>query len=382
MPRASSIKPLRLNLLDRYVLREWLKIFALALGATLGVILMQTLYQDLRDLMDRKASFADTLLFIGVRMPSFLALVVPIVLLVSLLYALGQLHRNNEIIAMRAAGLSVLRLTRSIWLSGVVLCGVMWWLNSEIVPRSVEASRALSDQLEFEYQAKRATQSDLIGVTRTLTFDNHRQGRMWLINRFSRANLHAYGVTVSELDAKRREKLRVEAREAKFDPVRNYWVFWNGRQTEFDTETGDIARTVPFSEFSRPNYTEDPELMLIFDIKPSNLSFFELRRIIDYFQTEENPKVTAYAVRYYGLISDTLAPLIIIAIAIPFAVSGIRVNPAVGVSKSLGLFLLYFIFLKLSTVLGTRKVLDPMLAAWVPNLAMIGVGAWVFFKRR
>ena len=93
-----------MNLLDRYVLREWLKILALAMGATIGLIIVQTLVGDLRDLLDHGASLGDTLLYILVKMPSFLSVVVPIVLLVSLLYSLGQLHRTNEIIAMRAAG--------------------------------------------------------------------------------------------------------------------------------------------------------------------------------------------------------------------------------------------------------------------------------------
>jgi len=371
----------KLNLLDRYVLREWLKTLGLAMGATLGLIVMQTLFDDFRELIDRGASWGDTLLFIGVRMPSFLAVVLPIVLLVSLLYALGQLHRTNEIVAMRAAGLSLFRITRSIWISGVVLCGVMWWLNASVVPWSVETTRALSDQFEFEFQAKTAANS-LIGVTRTVAFDNQRQGRMWLINRYSRYNQRAYGVTVSELDAKRREKTRVQAREAKFDPQRNCWIFWGGRETWIDPETREITRTVPFDEKAKPHYTEEPSLMLIFDLKPSDLSFFELRRIIDYFRIEENPKLTAYAVRYYGLLADTLMPLIIIAIGIPFAVTGVRVNPAVGVSKAIGLFLIYFVFLRISTVLGTRGLLDPMLAAWIPDFAMSAVGAWVFFKRR
>ena len=42
----------RLNLIDRYILREWLKIFTLVLGATLGLLLMQALYDDFRDLVE------------------------------------------------------------------------------------------------------------------------------------------------------------------------------------------------------------------------------------------------------------------------------------------------------------------------------------------
>lgn len=370
-----------MNLLDRYILREWLKILALAMGATLGLILMQTLYEDLHELIEHGATFADMIMYVVIKMPSFLALVIPIVLLVSLLYAFGLLHRNNEILAMRAAGLGLMRITRSIWIAGLILCALTWWLNASVVPWSVEASRALSDQLEFEYQSTHADKS-VLGLTRTIAFDNQRQGRIWMINRYNRYTQRAYGVSVSELDLKRQEKTRIVAREAKFDLDRNCWVFWNGRETWIDPETRDITRTVPFEEKVLPHYTEDPKLMLIFDIKPANLSFFELQRIIDHFRIEENPKVTMYAVRYYTLLADTLSPLIIIVIGVPFAVTGVRVNPAVGVSKAIGLFVLYFIVLKFSGVLGTRGIMEPVMAAWIPNIVMGLLGAWVFYRRR
>jgi lipopolysaccharide export system permease protein len=129
-------------------------------------------------------------------------------------------------------------------------------------------------------------------------------------------------------------------------------------------------------------YTEDPSLMLVFDVKPKDLSFFELRRIIEYFQIDDNPKLTIYLIRYYEVLTSTLGPLIVIAIAIPFAVSGVRVNPAVGVSKSLGLFLLYFVLMKFATALGVRGTLDPLLAACAPNVAMLLAGAWFFTRMR
>jgi lipopolysaccharide export system permease protein len=370
-----------LNLIDRYVLREWLKILVLAMGATLGLIVMQTLYEDLHDLLEHGATMADTLLLLAVKVPSFLAIVIPIVLLVSLLYALGQLHRNNEITAMRAAGMSLFRITRSIWIAGFFICGLVWWLNSSVVPWSVERSSSIKDQLEYEFEAQHVDQNHA-GLTRAVTFDNQRQGRIWFINRYNRFSSRAYGVSVSELDSKRKEKTRLVAREAAFDLKKNCWVFWNGRETWLDPETGDITRTVAFDEKTKVNYTEDPKLMLIFDLKPTNLSFFELQRIIDYFRIEENPKVTLYAVRYYGLLADTLSPLIIIAIAIPFAVTGVRVNPAVDVSKSIGLFVLYFLVQKFATVLGSRDVLDPVEAAWVPNVAMLILGVTLFIRRR
>ena len=109
----------------------------------------------------------------------------------------------------------------------------------------------------------------------------------------------------------------------------------------FDPETGDNTSSTPFTEKLFPQFQEDPRLMMLIDRRPIDLSFNELRQLIDYLSRENNSKSIPYAVRYYGLIADVLVPLIVIAIAIPFAVSGVRVNPAVGVSKSIGLFFLY-----------------------------------------
>ena len=83
-----------------------------------------------------------------------------------------------------------------------------------------------------------------------------------------------------------------------------------------------------------------------------------------------------------GLLADTLGPLIILAIAIPFALSGVRVSPAVGVSKSIGLFFAYYLLANFSTLLGGKGLLDPLWAAVMPNLTMIGVGTYLFGRMR
>lgn len=363
-----------MTLIDRHLLREWLSMLGLVLCATLGLLLMQAMYDDFRDLLSDGATFTDVVVYYAVKLPSYLSVVLPLTLLVSSLYALGQLHRNNEITAMRAAGLGLFRITRVLWLAGGFLCVVMWYINATVIPWSVEESRTLLQNLQFRAEAKAASAVDRIGTTTGVAFDNQRQNRMWYFNRYSRFTGRGYGVTVSELDPQRREKTRISAAEASYDPARGSWTFHQGRETWLDPETGEVIRTVAFAEKPIPHFREDPALMLVFDLKPADLSFSELSRIIEYFSVDENPKVVTYAVRYYGLLAETLGPLIILAIAIPFAISGVRVNPAVGVSKSIGLFLLYFLLLKLCTALGGREIMTPLWAALLPNLAMLLVG--------
>ncbi len=370
-----------MSLIDRYVLREWLGALFLVLGATVGLLLMQAMYDDLGDLLDVGAEAVDIVFYYTVKLPSFLSVVLTLSLLLSLLYTLGRLHRNLEITALRAAGLGFFRITRVIWLAGVLLCGVTWWLNGTVIPWSVETSRSILQDLRVRGQG-RIESADRVEAVYSVAFDNRREDRMWFMNRYSRYTDRGYGVMVTELDEQRREKTRIQAREAWFNEETGSWVFVDGRETWIDPETGEVQLSPRFEEKEIRRFREDPALMLVFDQKPQDLSFFELERVIAFHRATDDPKVKRYAVRYYGLLAETLGPLIIIALAIPFAVAGVRVNPAVGVSKSIGLFLLYFVLFKASTGLGARSVIDPRWAALAPNLFMLGLGVVLMWRTR
>lgn len=381
-PSARSLVSPRVNVIDRYILGEWLKIFGLILCAMLGLLVMQALYDDFRDLLTVGAGTGDILYYYATLMPSYLSVVLPISLLLSLLYVLGKLHRSNELTAIRAAGLNIFASTRALWVSALLLCGLSLALNARVVPWSVETSRRLFESFQYRAEEQKGVAGGNLGMVTGVAFDNTRSGRMWYINRYSRFAGKAYGVTVSELDRERRERTRYMARDATYDAALRRWTFRDGREMWFDPEGGELIRTRTFAEKTIAHFTEDPELMLLIDRKPTNLSFYELQRIVDYFTLEDNPKVVRYAVRYYSLIADTLGPLIILAIAIPFAVSGVRVNPVVGVSKSIGLFFAYYLLTSVATMLGGRGYLDPVWAAVMPNLAMVGLATWFFGRMR
>ncbi len=369
------------QILERHILREWLKILGLVLVTAVALPLLAKMYDNFRDLVDDGAGAADIIAYYAVLAPGFLNDVLPLAMLVSLLYSLGQLHRNNEFTAMRAAGLGLFRLTRGIWVIGALGCALVWLLNSQVEPWSTEEAHRIKDSLEFRHEA-RTEGVERAGLVSSVTFDNRADGRLWFLNRYNRFAGRAYGVTVSVLDAARRETVRYEAREAEYNAASRSWTFRDGTELQFDVETGEIVRPVPFAVRTLPQFHEDPELMLLIDQNPIDLSFRELKRLIDYLTVEGNPKVTKYAMRYFTLVADTLGCLIVIAIAIPFAVSGVRVSPVVGVTKSIGLFFVYYLLVLLAGIIGGRELLAPAVAAWLPNLVMAGVAAWFFARMR
>jgi lipopolysaccharide export system permease protein len=361
-------------------LREWLTILGLVVCAMLGLLLVQVLYDDFRSLRDVGARLADLMMYLIVTIPSYLALILPLALLVSLMFVLGKLHRANELTALRAAGVGFMRITAPVWIIGVMACGLSWWLNTRVVPWSIRESSELRDYLQFRKESGSMT-TDRVGAVYSVGFNNPQGGRMWFFNRYSQLTKRGYGVTVSLLDDQRREVTRLTAAEAWLDPERG-WIFKEGRELSFRADTSELQASVPFVEKVEPGFQEDPRLMLLIDRKPGDLSLPQLRSLIDYFAVAANPKGTRYAVRYFSLIADTIAPLIVIAIAIPFSISGVRVNPAVGVSKSIGLFFIYYIFATVASALATKQIIEPQMAAWVPNVGMTGLAIWFFARLR
>ncbi len=364
-------------LVDRYVFFEWLRAFILSVGAILGILLLEDIFNNLKDLLDYGAGLPEVTRYYLVLIPSLVTTVLPLALMVSILFSLGNLHRNNEIVAMRANGLSVMRITRTLWLMGIVLAATVFHLNAKWTPWSIEQSRQIWENYRFADQLAQGD-NDEIGLIYNLAFHNHADGRIWFLNRFSEFDYRAFGVTVSQVNESGREQLRIIANEGHFDEYTGNWSFRQGREIEFDTETGEPIRSQVFEREVYPDLHDDPHLMRFLERRPRDLSFNEISRILELAPPAENPRVLPYEVRYFAILTSPLTSLFAVAIAIPFAVGGVRVNPMVGVSKSIGLFALYYVIYNVCTLLGEKAILSPPLAAILPLLFVIPVLVWLY----
>ena len=358
-----------MNTFDRYIFTEWLKAFLLTVAATLGILVLEDLYDDLEDLLEDGATLSQIVLYYMVRTPSFLPTIIPVALLISLLFCLGRLHRNHEIISMQAAGLSLLHITRSLWIGSAVLAFGLLGLNAKIVPWSVEQSRLFAQNLEFAHEAQIGGKES-VGLIYNLSFDNRKENRLWLMNRFSQYTYQGFGVHVFIMDNQGREHERILAREAHYDDSERVWVFQKGRELLFDPLTGEPLRSLTFERKEIPKFTEDPVLMTTLHKEPDDLSLFELATLLEKNAPDATPKMSAYAVRYQKILSTPFACFIVIALAIPFSLRGVRTNPLVGASQSIGLFFSYYLIGSLCIILGDRALLSPIIAAWLPNILM------------
>jgi lipopolysaccharide export system permease protein len=360
------------RILDRYILGEWAKVFGLSLGALAGLAAISISYRHARDFIEWDAGIGNFVLFLALRLVGDLPLLIPVTLLISVVFVLSQLNRSQELAAARAAGQGVLRLTAPLWVAAAALALLLGLLNGGGVSSSQEAARQLAERLEFDALAEKGSRVRASGDSELVAFDNPRGGRRWIIGKLSLSAGRASDVHLHLLAPDGRELRRLAAAYAEFrkDGDRWRWTFRDVREMVFDPRTQALVRQPRFDLLELPEVDDNPEVMAATVLRPKNLSFRELGLIAGQAGWAPEGRMAQFAMRYHRTLASPMICLVVVAIAIPFAVVGGRVNPMIGVSKTLGLFLgYYFLTLVLDSV-GSAGHLPPAVAAWIPPLLL------------
>ena len=100
-----------MRLLDRYLLRELLAPLCYCLAGFLILWDAFDLANELHGMQERGLGFGDVASYYFFKTPEFFINVLPMTLLLALLYTLTNHARNNEITAIRTAGVSLWRLS-------------------------------------------------------------------------------------------------------------------------------------------------------------------------------------------------------------------------------------------------------------------------------
>jgi len=358
------------RILDRYILVEWAKIFALCMLSFMGLLLLSEGYNWIPDFLNWGASFWTIAQYLLLSVVKNVSLLIPISLLISVIFVLGAMNRSQEIVAARAAGIGMWRLAAPLWCVGGLLAGLLALLNAVLVPDALEAQNSVVESAQFAALKAKGGKVIPKGQAYSVSFENSKDRRLWLISNLGLATGQAFEVIVHSFDEKGREVRSIAARFAEFKRIdgRWHWTFRDGRDMRFDPVTGSLVAQPPFKVLILPEYADDPEVMLYATREPDTLSLREVSRFVE--QTGSNPggPNAAYVMRYHAIMSAPAICLIVIAVAIPFSVTGGRTSPMVGVAKTFGLFLAFYFLSSFCSAFGESGALPPVIAAWIPTV--------------
>jgi LPS export ABC transporter permease LptG len=357
------------HILDRYLVREFLVFvgIGLAVAAALFVVV------DLLQTLDRYLRVKPPLIFIVehfvYRLPAALHEGLPVVMLVATIFLFLALGRYHELTAIKAAGISLYRVAAPILLMGL----------------SVAVSAGLFQELFLPRLNELGEEVDRVKIRGQLPRHLRLRERLWLRSadtRFFRVELlnpgtsDMYGVTVLELDRQFRLLGRLDARRAHWTPAG--WELTDGAIREIGAD--GTVHTLPFTATALVMQEHIDEFTRI--QKPvTSMSYWELREYVTKLEAA-GFHVKKQLVELYSKLSFPLVNLVMVLIAIPFALQSPRGGRLFGVGLAIAILAGYLVVHYVALAFARADLLPPLLAAWTANVIFLGIGTSLFLRAR
>lgn len=278
----------------------------------------------------------------------------PLSALLGSLIGLGLLASNNELTAMRAAGISTARISLAAVKAGLLLVLLSVWLGEWVVAPAEE-------------YATKVRSAALSGQDAMHTRDGFwtRDGEA-VVN--VRAVLHdgdLAGVDIYEFGEGRRLERMSSAKSAVWRDGR--WWLREVSRSEFGPRDVRMEQLPELAWDSRIN----PELLEVIAIKPGSMSISGLWHYIDYLK-DNNLNTGRYEIDFWTKVILPLATCVMVFAALPFVFGplrsvGVGQRMLVGVLVGLGFYLLNQTVGHLGLIYG----LNPLACALLPTLLLL-----------
>lgn len=115
----------------------------MVLAAMIVMFTIQILMSELEDILKMGLGFGETVTYLYLNLPYLLMYMVPVSLLVSLIYTLVTLAKNNEIVAMRACGIAMERIAFPLVVMALIASFLLLWMNRDTTADYTDRSRQM-----------------------------------------------------------------------------------------------------------------------------------------------------------------------------------------------------------------------------------------------
>jgi lipopolysaccharide export system permease protein len=346
-----------LRQLDRYVLGTWLRLFVMAaLGLPLVAIFFN-LTDMLSKLLDRGLSMREIVISYVYAIPEYAFLVMPAAVLLATVFTVVGMGRHSELTAAKAGGQSFHRLMRPLFIAAG-LTAVLAFGVGELAPSATarqleiqKAKQARPTRVRFNFVY--SGDAGWVYTVRSLDIAS-RQLKQVLFER------QGTGVDYPGLV--------LTADSATYDDTLKVWRLRTGA-TRVIAGPGQQA-TFAFRSMRLRALRQSPADLLAESKGPDEMRFAERGRYIDALKRSGNDANKLIVERALKLALPATC-LIIALFGAPLAVTTPRASPAGGVALSLAIALVFLLLTQLTKAIGAGGVVNPLVAAWFPNVIFL-----------
>ncbi len=357
----SRLRKMRTSIADRYIVREMLAPFALAVGAFLVILIGDILYTLAEFIATRRVGVDVVVKLLAYKLPAIMVITFPVATLVGALLGLGRLARDREVQAMQLAGMSLARIFTPVLVFGVAAAGVTFTINEFTAPW---ANHRANDLL------RRAAFGEGAPLVREQVFFRGPGNRVFYVGRVDDTRHELTNVMIYEAEGPLPRL--ITARSARWEGKQ--WFLNDGVTREFDAS----GFTRYEARFAGMDILVGVEGAPFFagQKTPEEMTASELRQYLTLFG--QGPASARFAVEYYRKFAVPLASGVFALIAAPLGARAAQGGRFVGIGTSIALIFIYYVVMSVAKAMGTTGVLTPVLAAWAPNIvfALGGLLLW------
>jgi lipopolysaccharide export system permease protein len=358
-----------MRLIDTYILRRVLMPLLAAVGIAMAALLMQRLILLLDLFANRGSPLSIILRMLGNLVPFYLGIALPAALFIGVLYAGSRLSSESELDAMRASGMSLLRLIAPVLALAVVLVIISSYLLGWLQPYTRFGYRALVHLVtdtQWDSAIERGAFFTGFGGKTILIGDISDGGRT--LSRIFVKDKDESGRTII-VTAERGDLLK----QSDFSLVLS---LHHGVRSE-TTPNGDATRAMTFDQLDLPLESIAPDPFRPRGEKESELTFTEL--IQNYFNTSPNLDYEDILAEINERLVRTVSIFFLPFLAFPVGISSRRTSKSLRMIVGVLFLIFYYEVLQFGEASVSKGKIGPALALWLPCGIFVGCSLWLFW---
>jgi lipopolysaccharide export system permease protein len=356
-----------MKILSRHIFGEFIRIFLTILAGILIVYLCMDFLQKADRFISHNANIRQVLFYFLYSIPAMAASSLPIAALIAALLSLGNLSRHNEIIAMRAGGMSLAAIIAPVIFGGL-LVSCFAFVNNEFIMPVYTARANHIKNVEIEKKPQPVV---------------FQQRKLWLrgpdnsianIDLVSPDRNEMLGINIYKMTSTYTVRERITAESLLWE--NGAWRIKNGRKFTI-TGVGIEARPADGEIF---NLVGSPSDLGMIAKTSEEMSFAELWDYVHRLKMS-GYKAAKHEVELHSKLAFPLSSLLMVLIATPLSLQKVRSGGfGKGIALAVLIAFIYWALLSIGSALGRSGVLPPFEAAWLANVLFAAASVYILFR--
>lgn len=332
------------------------KVFPLFIGSMLFfslVLNLVDLFMHIANYLQNNCAIKDIGMVIIYYIPKTIWYAVPVAILFSTSFVLSDMYANNEIEALFASGVSLLRFTMPLLIVGFVLTFTMFGFENKFVVSSYEKKVTLQNKLLNK--SKTENNNDVIVLS-----DNGKI--IYKANRYIEENKRLYHVYFLFRDDNKKFETLIYADYALWDTVKLRWDLQSPVQYSF---IDDELKSVSVDEAYLEKLTESYEIFRKSNVDIQSVNAKEAKIYIDHLKKAGLPYNEELS-EYYKKFAFPFIIFIVVFLSIGLTGRTKKNVLLISLASCIGASVLFYVTMMVTMVLAKHGYISALMGAWSP----------------